>query len=157
MTESSAQDRSGQDRISAPLALHEEDAITNSTRDASQSANDQDQSPKVGQCSSIHTFRSQLLPKRVSKAAKRETLFGDDALIQFLVGTGTTRRVHVPVARALLHHALVLHQLLVVLVVNLLRFHRGLESLPGLHDALIDACAVVLELVRGLNLGANSQ
>ena len=47
MTESSAQDRSGQDRISAPLALHEEDAITNSTRDASQSANDQDQSSKV--------------------------------------------------------------------------------------------------------------
>jgi hypothetical protein len=47
MTESSAQDRSGQDRISAPLALHEEDAITNSTRDASQSANDQDQSLKA--------------------------------------------------------------------------------------------------------------
>jgi hypothetical protein len=48
MTESSAQDRSGQDRISAPLALHEVDAITNFTRDASQSANDQDQSLKVG-------------------------------------------------------------------------------------------------------------
>jgi hypothetical protein len=35
------------DRISAPLALHEVDAITNSTRDASQSANDQDQSLKA--------------------------------------------------------------------------------------------------------------
>jgi hypothetical protein len=84
---------------------------------------------------------------------------GDYALIEFSLAPGriATRARSRCLARASLHYAPVLHQLLVVLVVNLLRFHRGLERLPGLHDALIDACAFVLELVRGLNLRANSQ
>ena len=84
---------------------------------------------------------------------------GDDALIEVLatVGRCATRPRSRCLDIASLHNALVLHQLLVVLVVNLLCFHRGLERLPGLPDALIDACALVFEPVRGLDLGANSQ
>jgi hypothetical protein len=73
MTESSAQDRSGQDRISAPLALHEVDAITNFTRDASQSANDQDQSLKVGRAPLI-SFRRFLGLREQPKALNEEFL-----------------------------------------------------------------------------------
>jgi hypothetical protein len=56
------------------------------------------------------------------------------------------RQVPHCLARSSLHNALILHQLLVVLIVNLFRFHRGLERLPGTLPLRCQRSCAQLEL-----------